>query len=42
MIRSDLASTFEIIAKNGKDGFYKGEIKNKFLKAMNENGGFFT
>ena len=42
MIRSDLARTFEIIAKNGKDGFYKGEIKNKFLKAMNENGGFFT
>ena len=42
MIRSDLARTFEIIAKNGKDGFYKGEIKNKFLKAMKENGGFFT
>ena len=42
MIRSDLARTFEIIAKNGKDGFYKGEIKDKFLKAMNENGGFFT
>ena len=42
MIRSDLARTFEIIAKNGKDGFYKGEIKNKFLKAMNENDGFFT
>ena len=42
MIRSDLARTFEIIAKNGKDGFYKGDIKDKFLKAMNENGGFFT
>ena len=42
MIRGDLARTFEIIAKNGKDGFYKGEIKNKFLKAMKENGGFFT
>ena len=42
MIRNDLARTFEIIAKNGKDGFYKGEIKDKFLKAMNENGGFFT
>ena len=42
MIRNDLARTFEIIAKNGKDGFYKGDIKDKFLKAMNENGGFFT
>ena len=42
MIRSDLARTFEIIAKNGKDGFYKGEIRDKFLKAMNENDGFFT
>ena len=42
MIRSDLARTFEIIAKNGKDGFYKGEIRDKFLKAMNENNGFFT
>ena len=42
MYRNDLAKTFEIIAKNGKDGFYKGEIRDKFLKAMNENDGFFT
>ena len=42
MFRNDLAKTFEIIAKNGKDGFYKGEIRDKFLKAMDENDGFFT
>ena len=40
MIRNDLANTFEIIAKNGVDGFYKGEIKEKFLKAMKDNNGF--
>ena len=40
MIRDDLANTFEIIAKNGVDGFYKGEIQQKFLKAMKRNNGF--
>ena len=40
--RPDLAKTFNIIADNGKDGFYKGEIANLMIKAMNDNGGLFT
>lgn len=40
MKRPDLANTFSIIAKDGKDAFYKGVIKDKLLKAMNENDGF--
>ena len=40
--RPDLAKTFKIIADNGKDGFYKGEIANLMIKAMNDNGGLFT
>ena len=40
--RPDLAKTFNIIADNGKDGFYKGEIANLMIKAMNNNGGLFT
>jgi gamma-glutamyltranspeptidase/glutathione hydrolase len=40
MKRLDLANTFKLIAKEGKDAFYKGEIKDKFLKAMNQNDGF--
>ena len=40
--RPDLAKTFKIIADNGKDGFYKGEIANLMIKAMNDNGGLFA
>ncbi len=34
-----LAATLKLIAKNGKDGFYKGEIADKIVKTMQANGG---
>ena len=40
--RPDLAKTFKIISKQGKDGFYKGEVAENILKAMNVNGGLFS
>ena len=35
----DLANTLNLISKNGKDGFYKGETAKKIIEAMNNNGG---
>lgn len=40
--RPDLAKTFRNISKQGKNGFYKGEVAEKILKAMNANGGLFS
>ena len=40
--RPDLAKTFKIISKQGRDGFYKGEVAENILKAMNTNGGLFS
>ena len=40
--RPDLAKTFKIISKQGRDGFYKGEVAENILKAMNVNGGLFS
>ena len=40
--RPDLAKTFKIISKHGRDGFYKGEVAENILKAMNINGGLFS
>ena len=37
-----LANTISLIAKNGRDGFYKGETAKKLISAMNNNGGLFT
>lgn len=37
-----LANTISLIAKNGKDGFYKGEIAEKIITAMKNNGGLFS
>ena len=39
--RPDLEKTFKLIASNGKDGFYKGDIAKAMVKAMNENDGLF-
>jgi|TARA_B110000444_G_scaffold19559_1_gene16334 gamma-glutamyltranspeptidase/glutathione hydrolase len=41
MKRPDLANTLTLIAENGKEGFYKGEVANKFIKAMKANNGLF-
>ena len=38
----DLAATLELIAKRGKDGFYKGELAKKIVTAVQENAGLIT
>lgn len=39
---SRLAKTFETIAKGGRDAFYKGEIAEKIVKYVREQGGFLS
>lgn len=38
----DLAASLELIAKQGKDGFYKGELARKIVAAVQETGGIIT
>ena len=42
LVQKDLANTLKIIAKNGKDGFYKGEVAKKIAEQMQKNGGLIT
>jgi len=42
LIQKDLAKTLKIIAKNGKDGFYKGVVAKKIASQMQKNGGLIT
>jgi gamma-glutamyltranspeptidase/glutathione hydrolase len=37
-----LANTYKLIAKNGRDGFYKGEVAQTIAKFMQEQGGFLS
>lgn len=37
-----LAKTFETIAKGGRDAFYKGEIAEKIVSYVKEQGGFLS
>ena len=37
-----LANTISLIAKNGREGFYKGETAEKIVTAMKNNGGLFS
>jgi len=37
-----LARTLELLANQGRDVFYKGEIAEKIVKYMRENGGFLS
>jgi len=37
-----LANTLELIAQKGRDVFYKGEIAEKIVKYVREQGGFFS
>jgi len=37
-----LANTFKLIAKEGRDVFYKGEIAEKIVKYVREQGGFLS
>ena len=40
--RPDLEKTLNIIATEGVDGFYKGDIAKSMVMSMNENNGLFT
>ena len=42
LVQKDLAKTLKIIAKNGKDGFYKGVVAKKIASQMQKNGGLIT
>lgn len=37
-----LAKTLKLISENGKDGFYKGEVAEAFIKTMKENNGIIN
>jgi len=37
-----LANTFRSIAKNGRDGFYKGKVAQKLAAFVQEKGGYIT
>jgi gamma-glutamyltranspeptidase/glutathione hydrolase len=39
---SDLANTYEMIAKKGKEAFYEGDIARTIDKYMKDNGGFLS
>ena len=39
---TDLANTYRRIAKEGPDVYYKGELADKIVKYLNENGSRFT
>ena len=40
--RPDLEKTFQLIVREGKKGFYEGDIAKKMVESMNANGGLFT
>jgi gamma-glutamyltranspeptidase/glutathione hydrolase len=42
LVQKDLAATLKRIAKNGKDGFYKGKTAKMFAAAMKKNNGLIT
>jgi len=42
LINEDLASTFEILARDGEEAFYRGCIAEKIEKDITFNGGFLT
>ena len=42
MKRPDLAKTFNLIARDGLDGFYKGKIADAFAASMHSNKGYLT
>ena len=42
MRNPDLANTFRLLADEGRDAFYRGEIARKVEAYMKENGGYLT
>lgn len=42
MKRPELARTFDVIAREGAEGFYDGRLTEAFVKDVQENGGIMT
>ena len=42
LVQAELAHTLELLAKQGFDGFYRGEIANAMVKDVNKYGGAWT
>ena len=42
LIQADLGRALQLIAKDGPDAFYKGDIARKIISASQKNGGIFT
>jgi gamma-glutamyltranspeptidase / glutathione hydrolase len=42
LIQADLGRALQLIAKDGPDAFYKGDIARKVISASQKNGGIFT
>lgn len=40
--QDDLARVLKIIAKEGRDGFYKGQVAEKMINSLREEGGFLN
>ena len=40
--QTDLARTLELLARDGFDGFYRGEVARKLLKGVKDEGGQWT
>ena len=41
-VQKDLANTLKLIAENGRDGFYKGEVADKIIHQIQSLGGIIT
>jgi oxamate amidohydrolase len=41
-VQKELAQSLQYIAKEGRDGFYKGEIAQKIVSYLQDNGGLLT
>ncbi len=41
IIQNDLANTLTLIAKQGRDGFYKGALARKMVDSVKKNGGIW-
>lgn len=41
-VNKDLANTYELIAKNGRDAFYKGSVAKTIDSYMKKHGGFLS
>jgi len=42
LIQADLANTLTVLAEQGVDGFYKGEIARRLVKGVNAAGGIWS